>query len=152
MIKIWNYGKKTHYKDKIFDSVKELNFYKNFCEKYDSPESKFVVKVHPSYQIIDKFELESGLTIRGAKYTPDVVIEDHHGNILHAYDVKNSFTSYGVDASCKLRFKLFEKQYGVPVECVVALKNSFKIKIFGTTKKTKINTFKDINYDWREVL
>lgn len=153
MIKIWNYGKKTEYRGYTFDSLKELDFYKRFCEQYDNnPNSKFIVKVHPSYDIIDKFELEPGLNIRGAKYTPDVVITDRQGNLLHVYDVKNGFNTYAIDATARLRFKLFTKRYGVPVECVVVLKNSFKIKIFGTTKKTKINTFKDISYDWREVL
>lgn len=108
--------------------------------------------MHPSFDIIDKFELESGLSIRGAKYTPDVVIEDHQGNLLHVYDVKNSFSAYGVDAAAKLRFKLFTKRYGEPVECVVVRKNDFKVKVFGTTKQTKIHIFKSINYDWKEVL
>lgn len=153
MIKIWNYGKKTEYHGYKLDSIKELSFYQRFLEKYDNDSnSKFVIKAHPSYQIIDGFEIEPGLKFRGAKYTPDFTVEDHQGHLLHVYDVKNSFTAYGISDAAKLRFKLFEKRYGVPVECVVALKNSFKIKIFGTTKKTKINTFKDINYDWREVL
>ncbi|AZA17298.1 MAG: Holliday junction resolvase (endogenous virus) [Lactobacillus phage ViSo-2018a] len=127
-----------------------MDFYKTFCEKYDKPESKFVVIVHPNYRIIDKFELESGLNIRGAAYTPDVVIEDRQGNLLHVYDVKNSFTAYGIDAAAKLRFKLFTKRYGVPVECVVVRKNEFKVKVFGTTKKTHEHIFKSIDYDLKE--
>ena len=146
---MWNYGKREDYNGYKFDSQKELAFYQRFCEKYDKPDSKFVVKVHKSYDIIDKFEI-SGLTIRGAKYTPDIVIENKQGDILHIYDVKNGFTAYAIDGAAKLRFKLFTKRYSVPIECVVVRKNDFKVKVYGTTKKTSEHTFEDINYDWRE--
>lgn len=149
---MWKSGKKSEYRGYRFDSIKELSFFQRFCEKYDDdPNSEFIVKVHPSYPIIDKFEI-SGLTIRGAKYTPDVVIEDHQGNLLHVYDVKNSFTAYGIDAAAKLRFKLFTKRYGIPIECVVVRKSDFKVKVFGTTKKTQEHIFKDINYKWQEAV
>ena len=146
---MWNYGKKESYNGYKFDSQKELAFYQRFCEKYDKPDSKFVVKVHKSYDIIDKFEI-SGLTIRGAKYTPDVVITDKQGNLLHVYDVKNGFTAYAIDAAAKLRFKLFTERFGVPIECVVVRKNDFRVKVFGTTEKTHEHIFGDIDYDWRE--
>lgn len=151
MIKIWNYGKKETYRGYKFDSQKELAFYQRFCEKYDRPDSEFVVLVHPSYDIIKKFEV-SGLTIRGARYTPDVVITDKQNNLLHVFDVKNGFTAYGVDTAAKLRFKLFTKRYGIPVEAVVPRKGDFKVKIFGMTKKTTEHIFKDINYDWRKAV
>lgn len=149
---VWHYGKKTEYNGYKFDSLKEIAFYQSFCEKYNKSDSKFKVLVHPSYPIIDKFKTENGLEIRKAKYTPDIVIQDHEERLLHVYDVKNGFTSYAVDYSAKLRFKLFTKRYGVPVECVVVRKNDFKVKIFGTTKQTKIHVFKTIDYDWREAL
>ena len=146
-----HFGKKTEYNGNNFDSLKELAFYQRFLEKYDNdPNSEFIVKVHPSYPIIDSWELEPGLKIRGAKYTPDAIVEDRHGNILHIFDVKNSFTVYGVDSACKLRFKLFTKRYGIPIECVLVRKSDFRVKVFGTTKKTKEKIFKDITYDWRE--
>ena len=150
---MWKKGNKVNYKNRNFDSEKEFLFYQRFCEKYDNDsDSKFIVKVHPSYDIVDKFELEPGLDIRGAKYTPDVVITDSQGRLLHVYDVKNSFTAYAIDAAAKLRFKLFTERYKVPVECVVIRKNNFKVKIFGTTKQTKIHTFGGIDYDWRKAL
>ena len=149
---MWVRGKKSEYRGYKFDSQKELFFYQRFLEEYDRPDSKFVVKVHHSYQIISSYELESGLKFRGAKYTPDFTVEDNQNNLLHVYDVKNGFSAYGVDQAAKLRFKLFTKQYKLPVEAVVVLKNSFKVKIFGTTKKTEIYTFKDINYDWRKAV
>ena len=150
---MWIHGNKTEYYGFKFDSIKELNFYQRFLEKYDNdPNSKFVIKVHPSYPIISGYELESGLKFRGAKYTPDFTVEDRLGNILHIYDVKNGFTAYAIDQAAKLRFKLFTKKYGVPVECVVVLKNTFKTKIFGTTKKTQVNVYENIDYKWSEEL
>ena len=148
---MWKKGNKVNYKNMIFDSQKEFLFYQRFLEKYDRPDSEFVVLVHPSYNIIDKFEI-SGLTIRGARYTPDMVITDKQGNLLHIYDVKNGFTAYAIDAAAKLRFKLFTKRFGIPVEAIIPRKNDFKVKIFGTTKKTQEHIFKDINYDWQEAV
>ena len=149
---MWRKGNKVNYKNCVFDSQKEFLFYQRFLEKYDRLDSEFVVKTHPGYDIIDSWELEPGLKIRGARYTPDFTIEDKQGNLLHAYDVKNGFTSYAVDASAKLRFKLFTKRYGIPVECVVVRKNDFKVKVFGMTKQTHEHVFKDITYDWRKAV
>ena len=150
---MWKKGNKVNYRNYVFDSQKEFLFYQRFLEKYDDdPNSEFVIKVHPSYPIISSYELESGLKFRGAKYTPDFTVEDKQKNLLHIYDVKNGFSAYAIDASCKLRFKLFTEKYGVPIECVVVLKNSFKVKVFGTTKKTQEHIFKDVNYDWRKAV
>lgn len=146
-----HFGKKVEYNGYKFDSIKEKDFYSRFCKKFDREGSEFKIIVHPSYYILDKFEI-AGVNFRNAKYTPDFVITDQQGNLKHVYDVKNGFSSYVVDAAAKLRFKLFEKRYGVPVECVVVLKNSFKVKVFGTTKMTKIHIFEDFDYDWRSVL
>ena len=150
---MWVHGEKTEYHGYKFDSIKEMAFYQRFLEKYDNdPDSKLVIKVHPSYSVISGFELESGLKFRGAKYTPDFTVEDRQGNLLHVIDVKNGFSAYAIDQAAKLRFKLFTKRYKVPVEAVVIRKNDFKVKIFGTTKQTKIHTFGGIEYDWRKAL
>ena len=150
---MWEKGNKVNYRNYVFDSQKEFLFYQRFLEKYDDdPNSEFVIKVHPSYPIIDSFELESGLKIRGARFTPDAIIEDRQGNLLHIYDVKNGFSAYAIDAACKLRFKLFTKRYGVPVECAIVRKNDFKVKVYGTAKKTNEHIFKDIDYRWGEAL
>ena len=149
---MWKKGNKVKYKNHIFDSKKEFFFYQRFLEKYNRPNSDFVVRTHPGYDIIDSWELEPGLKIRGSRYTPDFTIEDKQGNLLHVIDVKNGFSAYAVDSACKLRFKLFTKRYKVPVEVVVPRKNDFKVKIFGTTKQAKAHTFEDIDYDWREAL
>ena len=149
---MWVHGNKTEYHGYKFDSQKEMAFYQRFLEKYNDPNSKFVIKVHPNYPILSGFEIDQGLKFRGASYKPDFVIEDRQGHILHAYDVKNGFTSYAISDAAKLRFKLFTKKYCVPIECVVVLKNTFKVKIFGTTKKTLVNTFNDVDYNWSEEL
>lgn len=149
---MWRKGNKVKYKNYTFDSIKEFTFYQRFLEKYDRPDSKFIIKTHPGYDIIDSWELEPGLKIRGAGYKPDFTVEDRQGALLHVIDVKNGFSAYAVDAACKLRFKLFTKRYKVPVEVVVPRKNDFKVKIFGTTKQTKIHTFGGIDYDWRDIL
>lgn len=146
-----HFGKKTEYNGYKFDSLKERDFYQRFCEKYDTEASELKILVHPSYSTIDKFEV-AGITMRGSRYTPDIVVTDRQGNLLHIYDVKNGFTAYAVSDAAKLRFKLFTKRYGIPVEAVVPRANDFKVKVFGTTKKTKEYILKDIDYDWREVL
>lgn len=136
----------------IFDSQKEFFFYQRFLEKYDDdPDSEFIVKIHPNYEIIEKFKI-SGVTIRGANFKPDFVIEDRTGKILHVYDVKNGFSAYAIDQAAKLRFKLFTRQYKVPVECVVVRKGDFKVKVYGITKKKEIHIYNDINYDWQETM
>ena len=150
---MWKKGNKVNYKNYVFDSQKEFLFYQRFLEKYDNdPNSEFVIKVHPSYPILDSYKLESDLKMRGSRYTPDFTVEDKQGNLLHVIDVKNGFSAYAIDQASKLRFKLFTKKYGVPVEAVVPRKNDFKVKIYGTTKKTTEKIFKDINYDWRKAL
>ena len=149
---MWKKGNKVKTENYVFDSQKEFLFFDRFLKKYDDAQnSEFIVKIHPNYEIIEKFKI-SGITIRGANFKPDFVIEDRQGNLLHVYDVKNGFSAYAIDAACKLRFKLFTKRYGVPVECAIVRKNDFKVKIYGTTKKTEIHVFKDINYDWRKVV
>lgn len=145
-----HFGKKVDYNGYKFDSLKERDFYQKFCEEYDRSDSEFKVLVHPSYSIIEKFEV-AGLTMRGAKYTPDIVITDLQGKFFHVYDVKNDFSSYGVDSAAKLRFKLFTECYKIPVECVKVYKDHFKVKIFGLTKKTTEHILKDINYNWKDI-
>lgn len=144
-----HFGKKTEFNGYMFDSLKERDFYQRFCMKYDKPDSELKILVHSSYPTIDKFEV-AGVAMRGSRYTPDIVVTDQQGKLLHVYDVKNSFTAYGVDSAAKLRFKLFTKRYGTPVECVVVRKNDFKVKVFGVTKQTHEHIFSDITYDWRE--
>lgn len=146
-----HFGKKTEYQGYKFDSLKEKDFYQRFCEKYDTEASELKILIHPSYLTIDKFEVDD-VAMRGARYTPDIVVCDQKGKLIHVYDIKNGFSSYAIDSACKLRFKLFAKRYSVPVECVVPRANDFKVKIFGTAKRATEHIFTDLNYDWREAL
>ena len=128
-----HFGKKVHYKDWDFDSIKERDFFIQFIE---SSGKKF--KVHPSYKIIDKFPL-GGYNQRGITYAPDFVVFDDEGAIAHVYDVKTGINQRAVDTSAKLRFKLFSLKTGMPVEVVVPHKHDFKMKLFGFTNP-KIQT------------
>ena len=53
------------------------------------------------------------------------------------YGKKVKLDGYTFDASAQLRFKLFWRKYGVPVEVVTPLRSYFKVKILGTTAKTQ---------------
>lgn len=139
-------GNKITYKDYIFDSTKEFNFFKQYIEdcgyKYD---------IHPQFVLLDKFSLEDKTNIRGVSYKPDFVVYNDDGTIKHVYDVKNGFSVYDIDTGVNLRFKLFEKQFNIPVEVAVVRKNYFKVKILGTTKKFEVRQFTNIDYDWQDL-
>lgn len=139
-------GNKITYKDYIFDSTKEFNFFKQYIEdcgyKYD---------IHPQFVLLDKFSLEDKTNIRGVSYKPDFVVYNDDGTIKHVYDVKNGFSVYDIDTGVNLRFKLFEKQFNIPVEVAVVRKNYFKLKILGTTKKFEVRQLTNIDYDWQDL-
>lgn len=123
-----HFGKKVHYKDWDFDSIKERDFFIQFIE---SSGKKF--KVHPSYKIIDKFPV-GGYNQRGITYAPDFVVYSHDGAVEHVYDVKTGINQRAVDTSAKLRFKLFSLRTGLPVEVVVPRQHDFKMKLLGYGK------------------
>ena len=99
----------------------------------------------------EKFNVK-GIAIRSTIYIADFVVYDNLGNIAHVYDVKNSFSNYAIDAKAQLKFKLFAQRYNVPVEVVVILKNSFKVKILGVTKHFEPVQLNNVNYDLEEIL
>lgn len=116
-----------------FDSQKEAKFYENFIQN-----SGYKYEVHPSYVIKDKVAM-GGVNLTRISYAPDFVVFDREGKIKHVYDVKPSInTQFGADTAAKLRFNLFARKYGVPVEVVVPRANDFKMKIYGLTKN--VNT------------
>lgn len=126
-------AKKVKVNGFTFDSQKEANFYLKFVK-----ESGYKHEIHPSYVIKDKVAL-GGVNLSRISYTPDFVIFDNYGKIKHVYDVKTSInTQFGADTAAKLRFNLFARKYGVPVEVVVPRANDFKMKIYGLTKN--VNT------------
>ncbi|BAK95160.1 DUF1064 domain-containing protein [Tetragenococcus halophilus] len=121
-------GNKVYYKDYIFDSEKEAQFYVRFVENCGLP-----YEVHPNFNIAKLTKID-GAKISGMRYTPDFIIKGLDGEWLHVIDVKNSFGAYGIDQANKLRFRLFAMKYGHPVEAVVVRKNDFKVITQGVTK------------------
>lgn len=144
---MWTKGNKIKIDDITFDSQKEANFYIRFVK-----DSGYKYEIHKPYILLNKFVVKDNVNIRGLKYTPDFVIYDKQGKILHVYDVKNSFTVYGIDQAAQLRFKLFMYTYHLPLECVVVRTHDFKTTILGTTKKRKITIHKSFDYSWKDNL
>lgn len=166
-----HFGKKVRYKDWIFDSIKERDFFIQFIE---SSGKKF--KVHPSYKIIDKFPL-CGYNQKSNTYTPDFVVYGADGAVEHVYDVKTGINQRAVDAAAKLRFKLFSLKTGLPVEVVAPRQHDFKMKLpgfsnpriqeaharrdrHGNVKRSKkgnplydyYNVYKSIDYDVHDLI
>ena len=126
-------AKKVKVNGFTFDSQKEAKFYEKFIQN-----SGYKYEVHPSYVIKDKVAM-GGVNLTRISYAPDFVVFDREGKIKHVYDVKPSInTQFGADTAAKLRFNLFARKYGVPVEVVVPRTNDFKMKIYGLTKN--VNT------------
>lgn len=139
-------GTKIPYKEYIFDSKKEFTFFKDYIENCG-----YKYEVHPQYILMDKFNLDHTTNIRGVSYKPDFVVYNDDGSIKHVYDVKNGFSVYDIDTGVNLRFKMFEKQFNIPVEVAVVRKNKFKVKILGTTKKFAIKELTSVDYNWQEL-
>ena len=93
---MWTKGNKTKVDGIIFDSQKEANFYTRFVK-----DSGYKYEVHKPYILLNKFVVKDNINIRGLKYTPDFIIYDKQGKILHVYDIKNSFTVYGIDQAAQ---------------------------------------------------
>lgn len=142
------FGKKVEFNGLKFDSEKEAKFYERFIYGRD-----LNATVHESFTIQPMVELHNGLRLRSANYTPDVVIRDEYGKLLHVYDVKTGFNStYNIDPAAQLRFKMFAKQYGIPVEIVVPRVHDFRVKVVGLTKKTNPIIKEDVEYKWQDAL
>jgi len=157
-----HFGRKVHYKDWNFDSVKERDFFIRFIEN-----SGKRYEIHRSYKVVTKFPL-GGYNKHGITYTPDFVVYGADGSIQHVYDVKSGVNQRAVDAATKIRFTLFELKTGIPVEVVVPRKHDFKMKLYGfttnfqeahTRKKRNgkvvtdyYNVYKSIDYDVHDLI
>lgn len=157
-----HFGRKVELDGITFDSKKEAQFYQQFVK----PSSKRFT-CHENFDLVSKFSV-GGYTQRGIFYRPDFVIYGPDGR-EHVYDVKTSLSAQGIDKSAMLRFKLFAKRYGMPVEVVVPRRNDFKMKLFGFTttdiqsphQRKKRNgqvvidhydVFSNIDYDIRKII
>ncbi|MFC6170372.1 DUF1064 domain-containing protein [Loigolactobacillus jiayinensis] len=124
-----------------FDSKKEADFYSKFVR-----ESGLIFEVHPRFEIMKSFVTNGGKKIPHVVYTPDIVIYDDTGQIIHVFDVKNGFTSYAIDAAAKLRFKLFTMRYQRYVECVVVRAHDFKTNAYLYEPMKTVHIRATINY------
>lgn len=157
-----HFGRKVHYKDWDFDSVKERDFFIRFIEN-----SGKRYEIHRSYKVITKFPV-GGYNQRGITYAPDFVVYGSDGSIQHVYDVKSGINQRAVDTAAKLRFKLFSLKTGLPVEVVVPRKHDFKMKLYGFTTNFQephtrrkrngqvvtdyYNVYKNIDYDIADLI
>lgn len=137
---------KVEYHGIKFDSIKERDFFIRYVEP-----SGLKYECHPRFEVIEAVELH-GKKFRQAVYTPDFVVYNDDGSIKHVYDVKNGFSTYGIDAAAKLRFKLFVAKYHHPVEAVVMYKKHFKTKVLGTTKRQSEHVMQAIDYQVWDVM
>lgn len=135
-----HFGKKVKLDGYTFDSQKEAQFYQRFIK-----DCGHRYKVHPSYPLLDKC-LVGGYDMKAHGYRPDFVVYDGD-EVAHVYDVKTSLDNRAVDASAKLRFAIFARRYGVPVEVVVPRKNDFKTKLFdySNAKIQKAHAKRDVH-------
>lgn len=142
------YGRKVTIDGHTFDSQKEADFYTRFIKP-----SGYRYKVHQTFLLAAIEEVAPGVKARQLRYTPDFVIYDAEGNLLHVYDVKNSFGQYGIDSGPKEKFAEFLHKYHVPVEAVVVRAGDFKSIAQSVTKKRAEKDpliCTDIKYDWLE--
>ena len=102
--------------------------------------------------LMDKYEGLGVVNLKRTAYKADFVIYNEDGSIKHVYDVKNGYTEYAIDQKSKLKFSLFARKYGIPVEVVVMRKNYFNVAILGTTKKLEPIIRTDVSYDWQDVV
>lgn len=137
-----SFAKKVKLDGYTFDSMKEAKFYEDYIR-----DSGYSFTVHEKFQLIDKYKI-GNYNMRGVTYSPDFVIRNQCGEIIHVYDVKTGYTSYAITTGVSLRFKMFTLKYGVPVEVVVVRTHDFKTKIVGLTKKTDPQVRNNVSYRW----
>lgn len=138
-------GTKVHLDGYVFDSQKEADFYERFIKRCGYP-----FKVHPKFNLISKRNI-GRVNISEISYKPDIIVYNNQRQMIHVYDVKNSFGAYGIDQSVKLRFRMFAMKFKIPVEAVVIRKHDFKVIAQGVTKsrpdKEPFIT-STVKYDW----
>lgn len=85
--------------------------------------------------MLETFPLEL-VKLRQTVYKSDFVVYDKVGSIKHVYDVKNGYTEYAIDQKSKIKFSLFARKYGIPVEVVVMRKN-YSMSPFWAPRKSQ---------------
>ena len=142
-----HFAKKVELDGYRFDSQKEAAFYQRYVKS-----SGYKFECQKNFVLMDKYEGLGVVNLKRTAYKADFVIYNEDGSIKHVYDVKNGYTEYAIDPKSKLKFSLFARKYGVPVEVVVMRKNYFNVAILGTTKKVKPVPMVNIDYDWQDII
>lgn len=142
-----HFAKKVKLDGYRFDSQKEATFY----QRYVKP-SGYKFECQKNFVLMDKYEGLGVVNLKRTAYRADFVIFNKDGSIKHVYDVKNGYTEYAIDQKSKIKFSLFARKYGVPVEVVVMRKNYFNVAILGTTKKVRPVPMVNIDYDWQDII
>ncbi|MCI1985307.1 MAG: DUF1064 domain-containing protein [Lactobacillus sp.] len=141
-------GTKVYLDGYTFDSQKEADFYQHFIK-----DCGFVYRVHPRFVLQPLMPIEGTAKMSQVAYTPDFVVFDEYKDMMHVYDVKNSFGAYGIDTGNRLRFKWFTAMFKIPVEAVVVRAHDFKTIAQGVTKPLNEKApliRRDVNYRWQE--
>lgn len=141
-----HFGRRVELDGQKFDSIKEAQFY----SRYIKP-SGYVYRCQERFTLLETYTLEL-IRLRQTVYKADFVIYDDAGRIKHVYDVKNSLSRYNIDEKSRLKFKMFARKYGVPVEVVVPRAGGFLVDILGTTKKIEPVLMTGIDYDWQQLI
>lgn len=130
-----------------FDSQKEAAFY----ERYIKP-SGYKFECQKNFVLLDKYEDLEVVNLKRTAYRADFVIYNEDGTLKHVYDVKNGFSDYAIDKRAKLKFAMFARLYGLPVEVVVIRAHDFKATITRATKKLEPVVKTDVSYDWQDIV
>lgn len=140
-----HFGRRVELDGQKFDSIKEAQFY----SRYIKP-SGYAYRCQERFTLLETYTLEL-IRLRQTVYKADFVIYDE-GRIKHVYDVKNSLSRYNIDEKSRLKFQMFARKYGVPVEVVVPRAGGFLVAILGTTKKIEPVLMTGIDYDWQQLI
>ena len=142
-----HFAKKVELDGYRFDSQKEATFY----QRYVKP-SGYKFDCQKNFVLLDKFEGLGVVNLKSTVYRADFVIYNEDGSLKHVYDVKNGFSNYAIDNRAKLKFAMFARLYGMPVEVVVIRAHDFKATITGSTKKLEPVIRTSVSYDWQDVV
>lgn len=104
-------NKKCVYKDMVFDSLKEMQYYKKLelLQNYGKISD---LKTQVPFVLIETFTLDNK-TYRKTKYIADFTYKDENGK-YHVVDVKSEATRK--DKVYQLKKKLLAWRYGLEVE------------------------------------
>lgn len=142
-----HFAKKVELDGYRFDSQKEAAFY----ERYVKP-SGYKFECQKNFVLMDKYEGLGVVNLKRTAYRADFVIYNEDGTPKHVYDVKNGFSDYAIDKRAKLKFAMFARLYGLPVEVVVIRTHDFKVTITGATKKLEPIIRTNVSYNWQDIV